>query len=198
MSQNWYTEGIAVSWTCSVKWREEEFRKFWSEKLRKRTLIRLRCSGSYNVCLFSTKFILVIVCLVCPTIDVSGELLLLALWTHIALLSACYVTKLIKFSIISLKLLGFSNETVQYLPEEIQYPLVFFFRLPSFYQSVVFPHLIRYFLQGNVSVRMVWISSGALRCRNKKKNLDDSSRLDVVEIARVPDFLPSLFPSWSG
>jgi len=27
---------------------------------------------------------------------------------------------------------------------------------------------------------------------------DDSSRLDVVEIARVPDMLPSLFPSWSG
>jgi len=29
----------------------------------------------------------------------------------------------------------------------------------------------------------------------KKKKLDDSSRLDVVEIARVPDMLPSLFPS---
>ena len=28
-----------------------------------------------------------------------------------------------------------------------------------------------------------------------KKNLDDSSRLDVVEIARVPDMLSSLFPS---
>jgi len=28
--------------------------------------------------------------------------------------------------------------------------------------------------------------------------LDDSSRLDVVEIARVPDMLLSLFPSWSG
>jgi len=28
--------------------------------------------------------------------------------------------------------------------------------------------------------------------------LHDSSRLDVVEIARVPDMLPSLFPSWSG
>jgi len=26
---------------------------------------------------------------------------------------------------------------------------------------------------------------------------DDSSRLDVVEIARVPVMLPSLFPSWS-
>jgi len=32
----------------------------------------------------------------------------------------------------------------------------------------------------------------------KKKKLDDSSRLDVVEIARVPDLLPSLFPSWSS
>jgi len=30
------------------------------------------------------------------------------------------------------------------------------------------------------------------------KKLDDSSRLDVVEIARIPDMLPSLFPSWSG
>jgi hypothetical protein len=32
----------------------------------------------------------------------------------------------------------------------------------------------------------------------KKKYLDDSSRLDVVEIARVPDMVPRLFPSWSG
>jgi len=31
-----------------------------------------------------------------------------------------------------------------------------------------------------------------------EKKLDASSRLDVVEIARVPDMLPSLFPSWSG
>jgi len=30
------------------------------------------------------------------------------------------------------------------------------------------------------------------------KKLDDSSRLDVVEIARVPDMLQSLFPAWSG
>ena len=51
--------------------------------------------------------------------------------------------------------------------------------------------------QANVSVGMEWISFGALSCR-KKKNLDESSRLDVVEIARVPDMLPSLFPSWSG
>ena len=31
-----------------------------------------------------------------------------------------------------------------------------------------------------------------------KKKLDDISRLDVVEIARVLDMLPSLFPSWSS
>jgi hypothetical protein len=30
------------------------------------------------------------------------------------------------------------------------------------------------------------------------KKIDDSSRLDVVEITSVPDMLPSLFPSWSG
>ena len=48
--------------------------------------------------------------------------------------------------------------------------------------------------QSNVSVRMARISFGALLCR--KKNLDDSSHLDVVEIASVPDMLPSLFPSW--
>jgi len=34
--------------------------------------------------------------------------------------------------------------------------------------------------------------------RKEKKKLDDSSRLDVVEIARVSDMLPSLFPSRSG
>jgi len=32
----------------------------------------------------------------------------------------------------------------------------------------------------------------------EKKNLGDSSRLNVVEIARVPDMLPNFFPSWSG
>jgi len=32
----------------------------------------------------------------------------------------------------------------------------------------------------------------------QEKKLDVSSRLDVVEIARVPDMLPGLFPSWSG
>jgi hypothetical protein len=43
---------------------------------------------------------------------------------------------------------------------------------------------------------MALISFGALPCRKKK--LDDSSCLDVVEIARVPVVLPSLFPSWPG
>jgi hypothetical protein len=32
----------------------------------------------------------------------------------------------------------------------------------------------------------------------QEKKLDDSPRLHVVEIARVSDMLPSLFPSWSG
>jgi len=50
--------------------------------------------------------------------------------------------------------------------------------------------------QANVSVRMLWISFGALPCREKR--LDDSSRLDVVEISRVPDMVQSLFRSWSG
>jgi len=49
--------------------------------------------------------------------------------------------------------------------------------------------------QANVSVRMAWISFGALPW---KKKIDDSTRVDVVEIAHVPDMLPSLFPSWSG
>jgi len=30
------------------------------------------------------------------------------------------------------------------------------------------------------------------------EKLDDSSRLDVVEIAHVPEMLPRFFPSWSG
>ena len=37
------------------------------------------------------------------------------------------------------------------------------------------------------------ISFGALP--GKKKKLNDSSRLDVVEIASVSDMIPSLFPS---
>jgi hypothetical protein len=32
----------------------------------------------------------------------------------------------------------------------------------------------------------------------QEKKIDDSSRLDVDEIARVSDMLLSLFPSWSG
>ena len=32
----------------------------------------------------------------------------------------------------------------------------------------------------------------------QERKLDDSSLLDFVEIARVPDMLPSLFPSWLG
>jgi len=35
-------------------------------------------------------------------------------------------------------------------------------------------------------------------CLVGKKKLDDSSRLDVVEITRVPGMLPTFFPSWSG
>jgi len=50
--------------------------------------------------------------------------------------------------------------------------------------------------QTNVFVRMTWISFGALPLQKKK--LDDSSRLDVVEITRVPDMFLSLFLSWSG
>jgi len=31
-----------------------------------------------------------------------------------------------------------------------------------------------------------------------QEKLDDSSRLDAVEIASDPDMLAGLFPSWSG
>jgi len=40
-----------------------------------------------------------------------------------------------------------------------------------------------------------WREFPSMPCLAGKRN---SSRLDVVEIARVPDMLPSLFPSWSG
>ena len=43
-----------------------------------------------------------------------------------------------------------------------------------------------------------WREFPSVPCIAEKKKLDDSSRLDVVEIVRVPDMLPSLFPSWSG
>jgi len=42
-----------------------------------------------------------------------------------------------------------------------------------------------------------WREFPSAPCLAGEKKLD-SSRLDVVEIARVPDMLPSLFPSWSG
>jgi len=45
--------------------------------------------------------------------------------------------------------------------------------------------------QANVSLRLA-------PCLAGKKKLDDSSHLDIVEIARVADMLPRLFPSWSG
>jgi len=43
-----------------------------------------------------------------------------------------------------------------------------------------------------------WREFPSAPCLAGKKKLDDSLRIDVVEIARVPDMLPSLFPSWSG
>jgi len=42
-----------------------------------------------------------------------------------------------------------------------------------------------------------WREFPSAPCLAGGKKLD-SSRLDVVEIARVHDMLPSLFPSWSG
>jgi len=52
--------------------------------------------------------------------------------------------------------------------------------------------------QANVSVRMAWISFGALPWRGMAGAGElDSSRLDVVKIERVPDMLPGFFPSWS-
>jgi len=50
--------------------------------------------------------------------------------------------------------------------------------------------------QANVTVRMGGISFRTLPCRKKK--LDDSSCLDVVEIACLPDMLLSLFPLLVG
>jgi len=43
-----------------------------------------------------------------------------------------------------------------------------------------------------------WREFPSAPCLAGEKKLDDSSRLDVVEIARVPEMLPSLFPSRSG
>ena len=42
-----------------------------------------------------------------------------------------------------------------------------------------------------------WPEFPSAPCLAGKKKLD-GSRLDVVEIPRIPDMLPSLFPSWSG
>ena len=39
-----------------------------------------------------------------------------------------------------------------------------------------------------------WREFPSAPCLAGKKTLDYSSRLDVVEIARVPDMLPSVFP----
>jgi len=43
-----------------------------------------------------------------------------------------------------------------------------------------------------------WREFPSAPCLAGKEIIDDSSRLDVVEIARVPQIFPSLFPSWSG
>jgi hypothetical protein len=43
-----------------------------------------------------------------------------------------------------------------------------------------------------------WREFPSAPCLAGLKELDESSRLDVVEIVRVPHMLPSLFPSWSG
>jgi len=43
-----------------------------------------------------------------------------------------------------------------------------------------------------------WREFPSVPCLAGKKKIDDSLGLDVVEIVRVPDMLPSLFPSWSG
>jgi len=43
-----------------------------------------------------------------------------------------------------------------------------------------------------------WCEFPSVPCLAGKKKFVDSLCLDVVEITRVPDMLPSLFPSWSG
>jgi len=43
-----------------------------------------------------------------------------------------------------------------------------------------------------------WREFPSAPCLAGGEKLDESSRLDVVEIAGVPGMLPSLFPSWSG
>jgi len=46
--------------------------------------------------------------------------------------------------------------------------------------------------------KLMLLSEWRLTLQGGGGKLDDRLRLDVVEIARVPDMLPSLFPSWSG
>jgi len=43
-----------------------------------------------------------------------------------------------------------------------------------------------------------WHEFSSAPCLAGKEKHNDSSRLDVAEIAPVPDMLSSLFPSWSG
>jgi hypothetical protein len=43
-----------------------------------------------------------------------------------------------------------------------------------------------------------WREFPSAPCLAGKKKIDESSRLDSVEIVRVPEVLLSLFPSWSG
>jgi hypothetical protein len=43
-----------------------------------------------------------------------------------------------------------------------------------------------------------WREFPSAPCLAGERKPDDSSLLDVVEIARVGDMLPCLFPSWSG
>jgi hypothetical protein len=43
-----------------------------------------------------------------------------------------------------------------------------------------------------------WREFQTAPCLVEKKTVENSSRLDVVEIAHVLDMLPSLFRSWSG
>jgi len=46
-------------------------------------------------------------------------------------------------------------------------------------------------------ILLEWREFPSAPCFAGKKKLD-SLRLNVVEIARVHDMIPSLFPSWSG
>ena len=55
--------------------------------------------------------------------------------------------------------------------------------VPHFYRGSDKPLARPGMKQANVSVRTAWISFGALPCREKK--LDDSSRLDVVEMCDI-------------